>query len=223
MIDIGAAGTRITPVAEGYALRRGIVHTSRGGNKLDGLVHEQLKAGGYDVAPWFEVRDREIVTSPSFRTLHTMDVVRDVKRWMCFVPYKPVPLETRESYVQILTLPPYELPDGTMVHHTDAMSTAPEALWFNPSHSQATRKRSRSQLQPGLPPFLQPLEVNTEEQPLQDLVYAALAKCDVDARRDMLGNLLIVGGGALIDGVSNRLLHELAEIMPANMKVQITA
>ena len=70
---------------------------------------------------------------------------------------------------------------------------------------------------PGFPPS--PLEVDCNTESLQGLVHHCLSLCDTDVRRDLLGNIVIVGGGSLIDGVSNRLLYELNEILPSNMKV----
>ena len=37
---------------------------------------------------------------------------------MCFVPYKPIPEETREETMDNILIPPYELPDGTQVGAT---------------------------------------------------------------------------------------------------------
>ena len=49
--------------------------------------------------------------------MHVYDLIRDVKRWMSFVPYKPMEPTFRENFMDGLTLPPYELPDGTMIRN----------------------------------------------------------------------------------------------------------
>ena len=54
-------------------------------------------------------------TTRSFRQMHINDIIRDVKKWMSFVPYKTVEPTFRDSFMAGLTLPPYELPDGTMI------------------------------------------------------------------------------------------------------------
>ena len=56
-------------------------------------------------------------TTTSFRQMHVNDVVRDVKKWMSFVPYKTVEATFRENFMAGLTLPPYELPDGTLIRN----------------------------------------------------------------------------------------------------------
>jgi len=54
---------------------------------------------------------------------------------------------------------------------------------------------------------------------LSDLIYTSIASTDVDARRELFSNIFIVGGGSLIEGVSQRLVYELNEIIPSYLKV----
>jgi actin-related protein len=44
----------------------------------------------------------------------------------------------------------------------------------------------------------------------------------VDARRDLLANVILVGGGSLIDGFAPRLQHELNDVFPVSLKAKIT-
>jgi len=78
---------------------------------------------------------------------------------------------------------------------------------------------------------------DAETDSLSDLVYSAVLMCDVDVRKELLANIgithllfpsfvfkigiVIVGGGSLIDGVAQRLTHELTELVPSTMKVSI--
>jgi actin-related protein len=41
-------------------------------------------------------------------------------------------------------------------------------------------------------------------------------------RRELLNNIILVGGGANIDGVGQRLIHELTNMMASNYKVKLT-
>ena len=56
------------------------------------------------------------VATDSFRRTHSDDIVRDIKKWMSFIPYKALPLPDRQKYYdEVLTFPPpYELPDGSL-------------------------------------------------------------------------------------------------------------
>jgi actin-related protein len=208
--------------------------------------------------------------------MHVKDMVRDIKHWMSFIPYKPVEEIYRVGFMAGLTIPPYELPDGTKINNNEKICTAAER-WFIPSapkgvisahmnsnsssnavtagssntssthssninnnssnsnssssngsssSSSSTNGNSNNSSNsgkgtPGFPPS--PLEVDCNTESLQGLVHHCLSLCDTDVRRDLLGNIVIVGGGSLIDGVSNRLLYELNEILPSNMKVRVCA
>jgi hypothetical protein len=51
----------------------------------------------------------------SFVDAHTMDIIRDAKTWMCFIPNKYLPGDERQDFVGLMNMPQYELPDGTKV------------------------------------------------------------------------------------------------------------
>lgn len=44
VLDIGASGVRISPVADGFVLKKSIISTSRGGDWLDKMVAEELNS-----------------------------------------------------------------------------------------------------------------------------------------------------------------------------------
>jgi actin-related protein len=62
-----------------------------------------------------------------------------------------------------------------------------------------------------------------DEADLAGLVMQAVLKADVDARKELLGNIVVVGGGALTDGVVPRLQSDLAGILPNHIKVNGTS
>ena len=61
--------------------------------------------------------------------MHIKDIVKDVKHWMSFIPYKPVEDVYRAGFMAGLTIPPYELPDGTKINNNEKICTAAER-WF---------------------------------------------------------------------------------------------
>ncbi|KAJ1431464.1 actin family [Ochromonadaceae sp. CCMP2298] len=166
VVDVGSAGTYISPVVDGYELRRAAAYTSRGGDAVDrvllqALAQEGAGAGagvgaagvgaeGFPV-PWFDTPTPRDLTS-SFRQMHRMDIVRDAKAALCFIPHcaiPPLPLPLSQpplsaEYLSALSRhrleeltqrglifpPPYELPDGTQVVCDDALCTAPERVFF---------------------------------------------------------------------------------------------
>ena len=53
------------------------------------------------------------------------------------------------------------------------------------------------------------------------LIMSAISKCDVDTRRTLLSNILLVGGGSNMDGMPVRLTSELNKLLPSTMKPKI--
>jgi actin-like protein 6A len=237
VVDLGASGTRITPVVDGFTLNKSIMETSRGGDSIDTLVSAALANSGIAVQPWFavskknnidesskgkgkskvKVKSNELKVSESLRAMHSRDVVRDVKKWMSFVPYMPVPTENRHKFItEVIKLPEYELPDGTMISHNDDICTGAEKLFFSNEIPSIIAKP-----RPGIPAHNQPLEIDAETASLPELVRAAILKSDVDCRKDLLANTCLVGGGALIDGMQPRLQLECGNMFPPHMKCKV--
>ncbi len=52
---IGAEGTKISPVVDGYELRTASIYTERGGNRFDALLRERIEARNLcTLSPWFD-------------------------------------------------------------------------------------------------------------------------------------------------------------------------
>jgi len=234
VVDFGASGTRITPVVDGYALRSARVRTSRGGDQLDALVAAALAAAGVSLKPWFEVGSgcsggqaaaktgagsssgAELRVSAQLRRLHCLDIVRDAKCWMSFVPYMPVPAAGRDNFItNVIKLPPYELPDGTLIAHNDSLCTGAEQLFFGSVPKPLLAART------GVPAHAQPADVDAQKSSLPELMRASVLRADVDCRKDLLANTCLVGGGSLIDGMSPRMTHELGELLPPHLKCKV--
>ena len=223
VVDIGSSGTRITPVVDGYALKNATVHTNRGGNSLDEVVSKALAQAGVKIRPWFEVNKdgsgSGAKASAALKQLHSTDVVREVKKWMSFVPYMPVPSDKRDSFIKdVIKLPQYELPDGTMITHNNALCTGAETLFFG---EESVVAPALAKPQPGLPAHEQPLKIDLNTASLPELLRASVLRSDIDCRKDLLANTCLVGGGSLIDGMQNRLQLESANVFPTHMKCKI--
>lgn len=228
LIDIGGSGFQITPVIDGYCLRKSQYFCERGGNWVDSLIQNELQHRNINIKLWYENFSSYRNEKSSYRNLHTRDIIRDVKQWMCFVPYAPLAEDTRNDFfTQKIAIPPYILPDGTSINMSDSLCSIPESVYF----PNTMMKRPLPQPVIGLPSFAQPLEVDfnscfskestmeTSNQSLATLVHACICRCDVDIRRDLLQNIMVVGGAALTDGIMQRLLYELGELFPGSVKV----
>ena len=247
VIDLGATETRVTPVVDGFAVKGGALKTRRGGDWLDNIVSNVVKTKASDssggsgsskkrkgensgtgitVKPWFE-KDEDAIKkygkcSPSLREMHTMDLIRDIKKWMCFVPYQAVEPSERKNFItNVIQLPEYELPDGSPIGHFDELCTGPEK-WFIPKEP-GTGVKTVPRPVVGLPAHCQASNVDVEGDSLQEIVRASILGCDVDCRKEVLNNIMLVGGGSLIDGVQQRLQSELKSVFPESVKVKVTS
>jgi hypothetical protein len=162
VLEMGTNSTRIRPVVDGYGLHKAYLETRKGGAYLDGILQQRLEGGhegepSQNIVPGYEVQATRrnmsvgsLGITHSYRQMHVRDVVTDLKKWTCFIPYKPLPTENRPAIIGSLNIPPFELPDGTLVKPRDNLCTLPEEMWFTVTPSppasgagQSERKRSR--------------------------------------------------------------------------------
>ena len=94
----------------------------------------------------------------------------------------------------------YTLPDGTSVELSDVEAASVPELIFDPS-------RMRTAL-PGA-------------QPLHQTLLAAATAVDPDARRELLANMVLVGGASVAPSTHERLLHEFLPISPGGLKAKL--
>lgn len=151
-----------------------------------------------------------------------MDLVRDLKKWMCFVPYQAVPEAERDNFItNVIQLPQYELPDGSKVSHFDELCTGPEKLFLPSDPMTGIKPVPRAMV--GVPAHVQTNNnLDVENDSLQELVRGSVLGCDVDCRKEVLNNIMLVGGGSLIDGVQQRLQAELKSVFPESVKVKVS-
>ena len=59
---LGAEGTKISPVIDGFELRTASIYTERGGNRFDALLRQRIEARNLcALSPWFDtsyIRER---------------------------------------------------------------------------------------------------------------------------------------------------------------------
>lgn len=237
VVDFGASETRVYPIVDGYILKKGVNKTLRGGNMLDDIIKKHIETFGINITPLYEVKTKArqypSISSlhASFHEMHVYDIVRDLKHSMSIVPNKQLSSDLRSEFFSTLTIDPYELPDGTIIYGNDALCTSAEQLWFpstlntinitstNSNHSNKRMKKEEDTLITSRV-LGGPGSNNHESCSLDDLIYESLLLCDVDVRRELLSNLVVVGGGSLIEGVCARVAHQLADRAPAGYKTK---
>uniref|UniRef100_A0A6B2LQW8 Uncharacterized protein n=1 Tax=Arcella intermedia TaxID=1963864 RepID=A0A6B2LQW8_9EUKA len=70
-------------------------------------------------------------------------------------------------------------------------------------------------------PLFQPSLVGLEGGGVHECAYDAVMRCDVDVRRELYGNVVVVGGSAGIEGLGERLRRELMMLPPSPPAVRV--
>jgi centractin len=131
----------------------------------------------------------------AFSTAAERDAVRELKEAAAYVAPEPGAAEAGAAGA-----PPtsHTLPDGTRLALGAELFRAPEVL-FNPALA-------------GL-----------EAPGLGAAALAAVARCDMDLRRPLLGAVVLAGGGTALRGLPARVLGEVRRGAPADARVRVWA
>jgi actin-related protein len=93
----------------------------------------------------------------------------------------------------------YELPDGCKISVGNVKYAVPELI-FNGS--------ALASKMPGV-------------QSLQNVLVSSAMGCEPEARRDIVGNIVLTGGASTIPGMHERILSELTPIAPVGTRPKI--
>ncbi|MHA1770827.1 MAG: rod shape-determining protein [Candidatus Thorarchaeota archaeon] len=124
------------------------------------------------------------------------EIVRDIKEKLCYVAKDPE--QERIVADSAGVDKQYMLPDGETITVGAERFQAPE-LFFNPS------------------------AIGLDTIPLDEHIVESIKACDVDLRRDLYANIVLSGGSTMFDGLKERLLNEISELVPENVEVRIIA
>ncbi|KAH9077442.1 actin-like protein Arp4p [Lactarius deliciosus] len=211
VIDIGHSTTSVTPVVDGFVLRKGLVHSA-----LPQLVHahakhtlitashnhppiqlfsHQLIANKTPVEPGtmprFAVReDRFSKTTPSLASYYEN---REVEEWIQSVA-GVLDQGWNDQAAAQRPARHYEFPTGFNTYFGPERFQVGE-LFF--AHS-----RDLVASNPHLP------------RTIPALISQALTACDPDMRQVLMGNVVLAGGGSLLAGFGERLSNELVRNFP---------
>lgn len=204
VIDLGAETTTVTPVYEGYALKRGVINQKLAGNaitaELTQLLEEQSPAA---LVPQFKIAKRKAVdigkppealqrklsnVTESFNKYALDGLVDNLKECVCSVS------ESRYNE-EVLAMRPqktFEFPNGYNNYYAADRFRIPEIL-FDPQ---------------------QYMKSNNDFISVQNMVQNSLENVEQDSRAQLLNNIVVVGGTSLIPNLVERLNNEIYTLMP---------
>ncbi|KWU41964.1 Actin/actin-like protein [Rhodotorula sp. JG-1b] len=239
VIDIGDELTSITPVYDGFVLRKAIQKQPLAGSVLSEVLLATLKNQSIPVTPHYLVKTKEAVepnqparaqlreeripnlaepeksaTTPSYHHFEEFRLMHELKESVCEV----VTPTWDDNVVQSKPTRSFEFPDGYNTYLGVPRLSVPEIL-FNPQAHLPQEFTTRvlpasSSTIPSHPP--------SALQPLSNLIRATLSQVDPDLQATLLANVVVTGGTTLIPGFVDRLSAELGTIAPG-VKIKIHA
>jgi hypothetical protein len=179
------------------------------------------------VKPWFlsSPRYTSLSLSSSFTRYHTLHLIRDMKQWMSFIPSSSHSLSSTSDLTDAVTetisqIPPYELPDKTLVYPSSPLCLAANQTFF-PSASGSTTRQKIDLNSPSSLASTPHSHLSDDLSSLPLMIWNVILRSDVDIRKELLGNVIPVGGGSVIEGLAQRLSNELSSLAPSSIKVKV--
>ncbi|TNY18285.1 actin family [Rhodotorula diobovata] len=238
IVDIGDELTTVTPVYDGFVLRKAIQKQPTGGALLSEVLLGQLRAANIPVTPHYLVKTKEPVepgqpakatlrderqpnpsdpdapTTPSYHRLQEMRLMHEVKEAVCEV----LTPQWDDAAAAAKATRPFEFPDGFNTYIGTQRLSTPEIL-FSPQTFLPPDFTSRP-----LPPSAStiPSHPYSALQPLSRLIQSTLVQVDPDLQATLLANVVVTGGTTLVPGFVDRLQNELGAVAPGT-KVKIHA
>lgn len=127
-----------------------------------------------------------------FHTSAEKEVVRAIKEKTCYISANPAKEEEEPSY----KYDEYKLPDGNIIKLNSERYKAPEVLF-------------------------KPELIGLEYPGIPQIIIDSITKSDLDLRNALYGSIVLSGGSTLYRGFCDRLLNELKNLSPKDVKIKM--
>ena len=198
VLDIGASMTSVTPVFDGFVLQKPSSEWfGVGGDLLDTVIDEFLRKKRVNIVPFYK---RTEGVSGNYLDQSRLAVLREMKHEICRMSSSSLSSTNGYSTWTIAGSPQtlYELPDGTSVEVSAFSHIVPEIL-FDPAPLGSVLSKSL---------------IPNGFSGIGSAVIDSISNCDIDARKSVASDVILVGGSSLYSGLPERLLKFLSAPSP---------
>ncbi|AOW07787.1 YALI0F27533p [Yarrowia lipolytica CLIB122] len=215
VLDVGSEVASVTPVIDGLVLYKPARRSQYAGDYLDRQIKKVLVSRGIDLTPRFEIKNKKAVemgeppvftkrelpnVTHSFTDLQVSRILSEFKDSMCQVNDVPLTPEISGEAADRV----FEFPTGySTTFGADRLSTS-ESL-FKPSEY----------------PFDGETVPDTARG-LSEMVVDTINASNVDVRAHLANNIVITGGGSLVQGLSDRVSKDVTQAL-SGLKVRVAA
>jgi len=159
---------------------------------------QRIDLAGRDITEYLQILLRK--AGYVFYTSAEKEIVRTIKETACYIAFDPSKeeelIDSDKSAKPLLHK--YKLPDGNIIELGVERFRAPEILFH-------------------------PELVGEEMIGIQDCLVNAIQRTDLDLRKTLYANMVLAGGSTLFPGFGDRLLSEVKQLAPKEIKLRISA
>jgi len=212
VVCVGHKGTSVTPVVEGYTLRRASTRNAIGGEFLTRIVWKYFEEHAESVD---KMNTTISCRKLDWEVLRLQRIVEDIKHSVCGL------WNEKEDVVNSHGVPVevfrYELKRGKFFEIPRELSWKIPFVLFQPCSLQQSPLDGLS---------LDCLGPNETREDIHqtvgicDMVVNALKQCDPDVRRELLGNILLIGCSTLFPGFTKSFEDMLSERMSPMYRIK---
>ena len=207
VLDVGNSVTSIIPIEQGFAVTKNSNYSEIGGKSLTDYFANLLNQRG--LGYWFKTRsDKEIV--------------RDIKEKLCYAYLDLKSLGgKRELDISKLNSDDkrllaseeiYELPDGQFITIGDERIYTAEVL-FKPDYLKLNVK-DQNESTSNDKDSGKIMNINiVNGDGVDKLIYQSINKCDKNIQKQMYNNIVLSGGGSMIEQFDLRLKKEIEKLV----------
>ena len=232
VVDIGAGGTRVTPIVDGLVMKQAQRRTGRGGDWLSNVQWKAMRSQTKkDIRPRYQLSTgieqskgifHRWAMQETMYEFQTSGYVKLANWWydptVPFV-YSEADMDTDITPATALTETTYELPDGQLIDLTNRVGKdlcrIPEIFY--------------SDELPYLPDAAAGQSIVSQHHTLSNaslprLIHASLSAVgDVDTRKELAGSVVLTGGSSLYENMEQRLSLELPRHVSGAYKCKVVA